>query len=65
MKEYHYDITVHYGGLDGNRLSMRSDTYSVIAIDEDTAKVDLLEYLDDDRYEISKVICTGEVEQED
>jgi len=64
MKEYHYDIVVHYGGLDGNRFSMGSDTYSVIAVDEDTAKADLLEYLDDNRYEISKVICTGEVEED-
>lgn len=64
MKEYHYDITVHYGGLDGNRFSMGSDTYSVIAPDESTARADLLEYLDDDRYEISKVVCTGEVEEE-
>lgn len=64
MKEYHYDITVHYGGLTGNRFSMSSHTYSIIAPDEAIARADLLEYLDDDRYEISKVVCTGEVGEE-
>lgn len=63
MKEYHYDVTVVYGGLKDGRFSMASDTYSVVAESEEQARADIIEYLDDDSVEVKSVVCTGEVEE--
>lgn len=65
MKEYEYEVTVVYGGRKGDRFFMGGDTYTIIAEDEATAIKDILEYLDDDSYEVTNVVCLGEVDGED
>jgi hypothetical protein len=63
-KEYEYEVTVSYGGRKGDTFFMGGEKYTIIAPDEETAIKDVLEYIDDDSYEVTKVVCLGEVEDE-